>query len=72
MVLDLSGVAFMDLAGLRTVLRLLEAARGNGWDLGIAATLSPSVVKLARLTDMLSALPLIQDDLASHGVARIA
>jgi anti-sigma B factor antagonist len=60
-VLDLAGVTFMDSSGLATLVEAINAAKVNGWNLGLHAQLSPNVRKTMELTAILPMLPLIED-----------
>ena len=59
--LDLSGVGFLDSTGLTVVLRAMRDAQANGWNFGIAATLSEAVLRTVRIAGVLPMLPLIEE-----------
>jgi anti-anti-sigma factor len=59
--LDLSGVEFLDSSGLTVVLRAMKDAQDNGWNFGIASTLSEPVLRTVRVAGVLPMLPLIEE-----------
>lgn len=56
--LDLSGVTFMDSSGLRALDALVRHARVDGEELRIAPSLSESVAQILELTGMMQILPM--------------
>lgn len=59
--LDLSGVTFIDSTAIVALVDAITAAEVNGWNLGIRSTLSASVRRALELTCVLPMLPLIED-----------
>jgi anti-sigma B factor antagonist len=55
--LDLSGVEFMDASGIRVILDAIADAKANGLRLGLVPDLRPHVRKLLELTAILPMLP---------------
>jgi anti-sigma B factor antagonist len=60
-VLDLSGVTFIDSTGLSTILAGVSASQMNGGTLTISSTLAPQARKLFELAGMQGALPLVDE-----------
>ncbi len=56
--LDLSGVTFMDSSGLRALDALVRHARADGRELRIATALPESVAQILELTGMMQILPM--------------
>ena len=56
-VLDISGVTFIDSTGLRALLLIAEEDRRNGRRLSIRRELDPTVERLLDLTDCIERLP---------------
>ena len=50
--LDLSALEFVDSSGIRVLLRAVQDARGNGWDLRVADRLSPAVRRVLELVKL--------------------
>jgi anti-sigma B factor antagonist len=55
--LDLSGVEFMDSSGVRVLDTLLREVDDEGWDLLVVPTLTPAVTQVLELTGMRDQLP---------------
>jgi anti-sigma B factor antagonist len=55
--LDLSGVAFMDSSGVRELDAVLREADVEGWNLRVVPTLTEAVEQVLELTGMLDQLP---------------
>lgn len=49
-VLDLSGVSFMDSSGIAVLVRAINTARDNGWDLRVDPNARPQVARLIQLS----------------------
>lgn len=60
--LDLAGVEFLDSTGLTVILRAMQAAQENGWNMGIASDLSPAALRTIRVAGVLPMLPLVEED----------
>lgn len=58
--LDLSGVTFMDSSGIAVLLAAIKAAQANGWDLGVTPGLSAPVKATLQLTGLLPLLPVLE------------
>lgn len=56
--LDLSGLSFIDSSGLRMLVELVRDAQESGWSLTIGGDLHPNVRRLLEITGMLEMLPL--------------
>ena len=56
--LDLTGLAFMDSSGVRALDALLRDCDRHGWELRIDPGLRPAVEQVLRLTGMFGTLPL--------------
>jgi anti-anti-sigma factor len=56
--LDLSGLSFIDSSGLRMLVALVRDADESGWSLTIGRDLNPMVRRLLEITGMLDLLPL--------------
>lgn len=59
LVLDLSGVRFIDSAGLQAILTTLQACRSNGCVLMISSELPAQARRLFQITGVLGQLPLV-------------
>jgi anti-anti-sigma factor len=59
--LDLEHVEFMDSTGVVVVIEAINDAKVNGWNLGVAAELSPAVNRVFDLSGLLPLLPLVDD-----------
>lgn len=59
--LDLSGVEFIDSSGLRALILLSEEARSDGDNLRIRSSLSPAVKRLFDLSGVEDGLPWVTD-----------
>jgi anti-sigma B factor antagonist len=59
--LDLSGVRFVDSAGLQAIVGALRRARSNGAELKISAALHPQARRLFELTGVVDQLPLVDE-----------
>jgi anti-sigma B factor antagonist len=60
-ILDLGEVEFIDSTGLTVILHALKAAQENGWNLGIAASLSEGALRTVRVAGVLALLPLVEE-----------
>lgn len=60
--LDLSGVEFLDSTGLTIILRTMQAAQVDAWNFGILADLSPAALRTIRIAGVLPMLPLVEED----------
>jgi anti-anti-sigma factor len=60
-VLDLSGVTFIDSSGLAVLIEAVTAAKVDGWSLGVVSNLPPAVRRLLELTGLEAVLPLVED-----------
>lgn len=58
LIIDLRGLSFIDVSGLRLLLSLAERSRSDGWRLSLIRG-SESVGRLFALTDTLSRLPFL-------------
>lgn len=59
-VLDLSGLRFMDSSGILALDRILREAQREGWRLTILADLQDAVRAVLDMTGLLDGLPLVQ------------
>ncbi|MBV9047331.1 MAG: STAS domain-containing protein [Solirubrobacterales bacterium] len=59
LLLDLSGVQFIDSAGLQAILGALQACRSNGCALLISSELPAQALRLFEITGVLGQLPLV-------------
>ncbi len=59
LLLDLSGVRFIDSTGLQAILGALQACRSNGCVLLISSELPAQALRLFEITGVLSQLPLV-------------
>ncbi|MEA2302102.1 MAG: anti-sigma factor antagonist [Solirubrobacteraceae bacterium] len=55
---DLSGLSFMDSSGVRILDTLLREVDRQGWTLTIASELQPGVRQVLEMTGMLAGLPI--------------
>jgi anti-anti-sigma factor len=59
--LDLGHVEFIDSTGVVVVIEAINDAKVNGWNLGVAAKLSPAVNRVFELSGLLPLLPLVDN-----------
>ena len=60
-VLDLSGLSFMDSTGLQALMHLIGQAKAEGWSLGVSKSIQPAVMKVFEITGVLGSLPLLDE-----------
>jgi anti-sigma B factor antagonist len=60
-ILDLSGVTFMDSSGLRAIVTSTRAANSNGARLRISGSLLPQIRRLIEITGLQGVLPMERD-----------
>jgi anti-anti-sigma factor len=59
--LDMSGVTFMDSMGISLLVSPVNEAEVNGWNLGIRDAMADPVRRVLRLTGIDPLLPLVED-----------
>ena len=59
-VLDLTGVTFLDSSGLAILVEAINAAETTAWNLGVVSDLPLPVRRLLELTGLEAALPLVE------------
>jgi anti-sigma B factor antagonist len=60
--LDLSGIAFIDSAGLRAMTALVRSAKSNGRRLRLSSDLPPHARRLMEIVGLLPFVPIASDD----------
>jgi anti-sigma B factor antagonist len=63
LLLDLSGVTFIDSTGLSAIVNAVAQSRGSGGGLEVSSDLQPQARRLMELTGVLNAVTLVDDRL---------